>query len=144
MRHHTKDKGDAGLGFVMADLLANNIQVALPISEHLPFDCIAISEDNRLIRLSVKYRKIVRGVVSIQLRSIWADRHGTHYKAHDKTAYDVTAIYCPDMKQCYYVRNDEVGEVITLRIELPKNNQKKRVLMADRFVSPKRIFAPVA
>lgn len=43
--HHTKDKGDVGLGHVIAVLLENGIQVALPISEHLPFDCIAISED---------------------------------------------------------------------------------------------------
>lgn len=56
--HHTKSKGDSGLGFVIADLLSRGVQVALPISEHLPFDCIAISIGGCLCRLSVKYRKV--------------------------------------------------------------------------------------
>jgi hypothetical protein len=42
MRHHTKDKGDIGLACAMADLVKHDIQVALPMSEHLPFDLIAI------------------------------------------------------------------------------------------------------
>src|SRR5688572_4944057 len=42
MRHHTKDKGDIGLTSVMADLVRHDIQVALPISEHLPFDLVAV------------------------------------------------------------------------------------------------------
>ena len=29
MRHHTKDKGDIGLGGVIADLLKHDVQVAL-------------------------------------------------------------------------------------------------------------------
>jgi len=56
MRHHTKDKGDVGLTRVMADLVAHDIQVALPISEHLPFDLIAIHPTGDLRRVSVKYR----------------------------------------------------------------------------------------
>jgi hypothetical protein len=95
MRHHTKDKGDAGLGFVIADLLSNRIQVALPISEHLPFDCIAIDEDNNLIRVSVKFRAKKNGVVSVPLKSSWSDKYGTHTVKHDKKSYDCIAIYCP-------------------------------------------------
>jgi hypothetical protein len=48
MEHHTKTKGDKGMGFVIADLLSKGIQVALPISEHLPFDLIAMNTDGQL------------------------------------------------------------------------------------------------
>lgn len=50
MRHHTKDKGDIGLGCVIADLLKHDIQVALPVSEHLPFDLIAIHPYGDMIK----------------------------------------------------------------------------------------------
>ncbi len=142
MRHHTKDKGDSGLGFIIADLMSKGIQVAIPISEHLPFDCIAISERNKLIRLSAKYRKKKsRGSIEVVLRSTWADRHGNHAKQQDKDLFDATAIYCPDNRECYYVLNSEVeGQSICLRFELTKNNQIQGVKMASDFRDPNRLF----
>ena len=56
VRHHTKDKGDEGLGQVIADLMANGVQVAVPLSEHLPFDLIAIGEHGAMRRVQVRYR----------------------------------------------------------------------------------------
>src|SRR5216683_5100347 len=50
VRHHTKDKGDEGLGQVIADLMTNGVQVAVPLSEHLPFDLIAIGEQGSCVR----------------------------------------------------------------------------------------------
>jgi len=142
MRHHTKDKGDSGVGFVIADLLSKNIQVALPISEHLPFDCIAIAEDNRMVRLSVKYRaKNVHGVLPVGLRGYWNDKHGTHVRLQDKTAFDATAVYCPDTGKCYYLRNEEAaGQTFVLRVVDVKNGQHKGVRMAEDYRDPKRLF----
>lgn len=143
MRHHTKDKGDKGLGFVIADLLSAGIQIALPISEHLPFDCIAISEDNNLCRLSVKYRTIDKtGAIEICLRSSWADRHGSHYKKHVKSDYDAIAVYCPSSNECYYIRIDEInGESFMLRITEPKKHgNQKRVRWAKDYKQQDRLF----
>ena len=143
MRHPTKDKGDVGVGFVIADLMRHGIQVALPISEHLPFDCIGISGDGELCRLSVKYRKAKLGRLEIRLRSSWADRRGTHLRDHCKDDYDATAIYCPDKQACYYVRNNEVdGKTIVLRVDPAKNNQVSGVRRADDFADPARLFEP--
>lgn len=142
MRHHTKDKGDTGLGFVMADLLKNGIQVALPISEHLPFDCIAISENNELLKISVKYRKKKKGSVEVRLRSYWADKKGNHTNEHQHGDYDVIAIYCPDVEECYYIKWNEIEKSasLTLRIEEPKNGQKNGIRMASDYKDVKRIF----
>ena len=143
MRHHTKDKGDIGVGFVIADLMKNGIQVALPISEHLPFDCIAISEDGQLSRLSIKYRVAVQGRVEVRYRSSWADKNGSHVRHHGKADYDATAIFCPDSNACFYIRNDEVGgKTIVLRIEPPKNNQGIGVKLAQDYIDPQRLFEP--
>ena len=141
-RHHTKDKGDSGLGAVIADLLSKNIQVALLVSEHLPFDCIAISAENRLVRLSVKYRaKASRGCLDVRFISAWSDKKGTHRKAVDVSTFDATAVYCPDTGKCYYVRNSETnGAGFTLRLETSKNNQASGVRLAADYLDPQRLF----
>jgi hypothetical protein len=143
MRHHTKDKGDKGLGFVIADLLASSIQVALPISEHLPFDCIAIAEDGRLSRLSVKYRTLGKhGSVEVSLRSSWADRHGSHVRKHARTEYDAIAVYCPESKKCYFVRIGEIkGGSFALHVMEPKKGKRDTIRLAQDFEDATRLFS---
>ena len=132
MRHWTKDKGDMGLGFVIADLISKGIQVALPISEHLPFDLIAISEGNELETVSVKYRTLdgFRDI-SMSFRSTYADSFGSHVRKHDKTSYDSVAIYCPDTKLCYYMNVSDFKDntFVYLRITPTINRQVKNIRM---------------
>src|SRR5207248_5022232 len=84
VRHHTKDKGDEGLGQVIADLMTTGIQVAIPLSEHLPFDLIAIGEDGAMRRVQVRYRASAAARrLRCELISSWADRNGNHKRAFD-------------------------------------------------------------
>jgi len=48
----TKDKGDIGLTQIIADLTEKDVKIALPLSEHLPFDLIAISPEGGLTKSS--------------------------------------------------------------------------------------------
>ena len=143
MRHHTKDKGDLGVVSVMGDLMKHDIDVALPISEHLPFDLVAIHPEGKTIKVSVKYRIMGKnGTVRVNARSVWNDRHGTHYRAHQPGDYDAIAIYCPDTNECYYLRSSEMTPSgITLRITNAANNQVAGVTPARWFVDPERLFA---
>lgn len=143
MRHHTKDKGDIGVACVLADLVRHNIQVALPISEHLPFDLVAIHACGAMAKVSVKYRVMDKtGAVTVETRSIWNDRNGTHHRRHDPGDYDAVAIYCPDTNECYYLLASELSPSgRTLRITKPGNNQMTGVSLARLFVDPERIFA---
>ena len=148
MRHHTKDKGDIGVGCVMADLLKHDIQVALPVSEHLPFDLLAIHPRGDMLKISVKYRVMSKtGCVKVESRSVWNDRSGTHHRRHSVGDYDAVAIYCPDTDECYYLRTCDLSPLCTtLRITEPLNNQKSGVHMARKVTDPDRLFesAPVA
>lgn len=148
MRHHTKDKGDLGVACVITDLLKHGIQVALPLSEHLPFDLVAIHPNGPMAKLSVKYRgQNKRGVISVPARSVWCDRNGLHTNRHSPGDYDAVAVYCPDTDQCYYILASELTDSsTTLRITNPGNNQVAGVRMACWFIDADRIFAaaPVA
>ena len=146
-RHHTKDKGDLGVACVITDLLKHGINVALPMSEHLPWDLIAIAPDGRLAKVQVKFVSMrPNGTLMIPGRSNWSDRHGTHRRHHQVGEYDGVAVYCPDTDHCYYVPTEEVqGRDTTLRILETRNCQKLGVRMADRFSDPLKVFpAPVA
>lgn len=143
--HPTKIKGDTGLGFIIADLLSKGIQVALPISEHLPFDCIAISSEGRLSRLSVKYRAVdATGRIDVPLRSVWSNSSGCHTRPYDRSEFDAIAVYCPNTKQCYYVHIQEIlGTRLSLRVTEPKQKQKTAPL-ASSFLDVDVIFGEVA
>src|SRR5687768_13523768 len=135
MRHHTKDKGDIGLTAVMADLVKHDIQVALPISEHLPFDLVAVHPRGDMIKVSVKYRTMTkRGVVIVRAGNVWNDRNGTHYRPHSRGDYDAVAIFCPNNGQCYYLLAGELTPTVTtLRISDSGNNQIAGICMARCF-----------
>lgn len=141
MRHHTKDKGDRGLGFVIADMLRAGIQPAMLLREHLPFDCIAIAQDGQMRRVSVKYRAAKAGKITVSLVSSWADKNGSHTKDADLSLIDVVAVFCPETSEVYYVRRDElIGQRFTLRIEGSKNGQTAGIRDAAMFTDAGRIF----
>lgn len=134
MKHHTKDKGDKGTGNVIADLLSKGIQVCLPLSEHLPFDLIAVKQNGSLLKVSVKYRTLTKGCVYVAFSSSYSDSHGVHTKAVNKDLIDLLAIYCPETKEVYYVTPSEFDKSVTLRIEESKNNQTKGVNLAKNYL----------
>ena len=144
MGHRTKDKGDEGLGQVIGDLMANGVQVAIPMSEHLPFHLIAIGEDGAMRRVQVRYRASGDAAqLRCGLGGWWADRHGNHKRAFDPSAFDVLAIYCPSPKTFIYLRADELPSTyVNVRLAKPKNGQVKRTRDASEYRDPWRMFGP--
>ncbi|SEQ89667.1 group I intron-associated PD-(D/E)XK endonuclease [Neolewinella agarilytica] len=136
MYHHTKNKGDVGVGFVIADLMSKGIHVCLPISEHLPFDLIAVYPEGRLSRLSVKYRSVTKGRIEVGFKSTYSTSKGISVVPIDKYMVDAIAIYCPDTKEVYYVDHHKFNTSVILRIDPPMNNQTKGVNFARNFRDP--------
>lgn len=145
MRHHTKDKGDIGVGMVLADLMSRGIQVALTVSEHMPFDLVAISPTMELARVQVKYRRLgTNGTISVKLKSSWADRSGSHDKVIDFSEVDGFAVYCLDVGKVFYVPVATCSArtaAIHLRVSKSANNQEARVRRAADHLDPNVLFA---
>ncbi|PJF28798.1 MAG: hypothetical protein CUN52_11640 [Phototrophicales bacterium] len=144
MSHQTKDKGDLAVLMAIADLRKHGIIACLPISEHLPFDMIAIMPDmTTLVRLQVKYRKTNGvGTISIPFRSNYYDSKKIYSKHVDLSHLDGYAVYSPETNQMYYIRIDELlkdAKAITLRLNPPKNYQKTRIWYAENFINPSRL-----
>ncbi len=104
---NTKDKGDVGVTQIIADLTKSDIKIALPMSEHLPFDIIAISSDNKLSRISVKYSS-GEEIASISLRTISSNAKGYNVKNVNFDDIDAFAVYSPVTNECYYVNKNQI------------------------------------
>jgi hypothetical protein len=146
MRHHTKDKGDEGLGQVIADLMTNGVHVAVPLSEHLPFDLIAIGDRGAMRRVQVRYRTSLDAAhVRCHLGTSWADRNGTHKRPFKVASIDALAIYCPSPRTFIYLVVSELpASYINLRFSKAKNGQVKRTRDASDYRDPWRMFGPLA
>ncbi len=147
-RHKTKDKGDLAVAHVMADLRRHNIIPCLPLSEHLPFDMIAVMPDMAtLVRLQVKYRESRDdGAVEVVFRSNYYDSKRIYSKAVNFDELDAYAVYIANTQQIGYFRVEELPEKassITLRFEPPKNGQHKYVKPVETYINPLRIAANV-
>ena len=122
--HHTKDKGDLGLIKVMCDLSEQGFKILTPFSEHLPFDLVAFSPvSGKLYKVQVKYRKLSKGVVTVPLRTSFLSGEGSVVKRYKDCDFDVIAVYCPDIKSCAYLTNEDtkhLNNAATLRVDPPK------------------------
>lgn len=134
IQHHTKTKGDKGVGFVVADLLSKGIQVAFPLSEHLPFDLIGIYPNGILKKISVKYREARDNKISISFRSSYADKNGSHVSPLDKKEVDLFAVYCPDTNKVYYFDHNKFNKSVSFDITQVKKRQRSH--LADDYLSP--------
>ena len=130
--HHTKNKGDLGVAKAHCDLVEKGYIVLFPATEHAPFDLVAY-DGFRFIRIQVKYRCAVNGSVQIRLESWWADKNGAHGKPIDKSQIDVFCVYCPNTDLCYYFKPENAQTYFTIRIDTPKNNQLKKINLAENF-----------
>lgn len=127
--HHTKDKGDLGLAKAHADLVGQGLMVLFPATEHAAFDLVAYAR-GQFHRVQVKYRAAQAGGVSVQFRSTWSDRDGTHIRPMDKDEVDVVCVYCPDTDHCYYLRPADHGASVRLRVMPSRNGQVAGILRA--------------
>lgn len=143
----TKEKGDIGLTQVIAHLQLNDIRVALPLSEHLPFDAIAIDKNAKLSKISIKYRSIspVSKSIEVPLRTISSNSQGYKIKMANLDEIDAFVIYCPDNRKCYYVPSCMLleyksGLSLTLGTIEDKRNKNTSYNWAYEYEDPNKIF----
>jgi hypothetical protein len=131
--HHTKAKADIGVAKCIADLVTKGYVPCIPLSEHQPYDIVAVSDNGKIYKLQVKYATLQdNGTIEVKFRTSWADKHGTHMKYYSPSDFDLYAIYCPEKDTVLYIPNTKnVPKVI--RFEKTRNNQGKYVSWADDY-----------
>jgi hypothetical protein len=143
MRHKTKDKGDIGVAKTIPHLLDHGIRCCLPLSEHLPFDLIAVMPDfTTLRRVQVKYRTAKNGFIEVTFRSNYYNSKHIYSKRVNFDEIDCYAIYCPDTNATYYLPVVEIPASAlkaNLRLQPTRNGQLKGIRLANDYAHPNRI-----
>lgn len=133
MEHHTKQKGDLGVLKAQVDLFEKGYMILLPQTEHAPFDLV-IYKENNFKRVQVKYKELnQKGHLEIRFRSSYSTRKGTFNKKVDKEQIDVYCVYCPQTDECYYFDPKAFNKSISLRVDMPKNNQIQNIKFAKDY-----------
>ena len=130
-KHHTKEKGDLGVLKAQLGLFEQGYLILQPVTEHAPSDLV-VYKDNAFKRVQVKYKSLDKsGAITLHFRSCWTDKNGTHMQAVDKEQIDLYCLYCPETDECYFLDPKAFDKSVTLRVEIPRNNQNKHI----KFVS---------
>jgi len=132
--HHTKNKGDFGVLKAKIDLVSKGYMILSPETEHAPFDLVAY-QNGDFYRIQVKYRSAKNGLIRVVLKSVWADKNGTHVSNVDKNSIDYFCVFCPDTDECYYFNPKNIeGYNFAIRIHKAKNNQTSGVHFSNNFL----------
>ena len=136
--HHTKAKADIGLTKVIADLTVKEYIPCIPLSEHQPYDIVAIAKNGLAFKFQVKYASLKKnGTIEVGFRTSWADKNGTHIRHYSKNQFDYYAIYCPERDIVLYLPNSPNCPKV-LRFDKPANNQKQHVNWFNDYLDLKR------
>jgi len=117
----------------IADLVDKGYVPCIPLSEHQPYDIVAISRNGAPVKLQVKYASLQKsGTIEVKFRTSWADKNGTHMKHYSEADFDFYAIYCPEKDAVLYVPNIKNGPKV-IRFDKTRNNQGKYVTWANDY-----------
>ena len=128
----TTEKGEVGEAMVIADLIRQGHDVAIPFGHNQPFDLIVVrKEDGRLEKVQVKYRTSNGRTVKAPVRSTSARVE----HRYPETEVDWIALVEGRSGQCFYLSSSiwSGHTELTLRLAPSANSQVKRIRWASDF-----------
>lgn len=111
--HGKKVKGDNALAQAIARMTELEWVVGVLLTEHAKYDFLA-EKNGRVLRVQARYAapsKAYKGkVLSVKLRTSWADKHGNHSRPRQRGDFDLLAAYCPETRKVYFVTDEQLGD----------------------------------
>lgn len=127
---NTKAIGDISTSMVTAFLLRKGETILTPFGDRNRYDLV-IDRNGIFSRVQCKTGRLRNGTISFNACSI---NIRTNKREHYKGQIEFFGVYCPDNHGIYLVPVDRVPVTTgNLRIEVPKNNQLKKILWAKDF-----------
>ncbi len=129
---HPKDVGDLSTLAIILALRDAGIAVLLPFGENTRYD-LAIEVNGSLHRVQCKTGRLSRGAVYFRTASSYYHHpHPRMRVKHYHGEVDFFAVYCRETKGVYLIPITDlpVESGASLRIDPPRNNQRRRIRMA--------------
>jgi hypothetical protein len=123
-------RGNAAEAAVLRALTAAGMHVLIPFGGGLSFDLAAVVPDGRILRLQVKTGRVRKGCVEFNASGTDHGRGRLHYRGRA----DVIAVYLPSLDRVFMVPVDDCPSFKGyLRLDAPRNNQRRRVRLAEDY-----------
>jgi len=127
---NTIARGNAAEAAVLKALTGAGLGVFVPFGDGLPFDLVAVMSDGGLRRVQVKSGRVRNGCVEFNSSST---DHGRGQQPYRGRA-DLFAVHVESLDRVFIVPVDDCASYRGyLRLVAPRNNQKRRVRLADDY-----------
>ena len=126
MKRDTNSISDVTEAQCLASLVKAGKKILIPFGSAEDYDYV-IEENEQFLRVQCKTGQLNNGIIKIRTYSMSRDGTRRDYKGRT----DLFAAYCRELDKTYLLPVD-IGpsKMISLRIDPPKNNQKKRIRWA--------------
>lgn len=131
-KRDTKSIGDISEAMVLAELVRRGHNVLIPFGENHRYDLV-IDTGGVFYRVQVKTGRL-------RNRTIWFNCYSSHghRKGMSCRTYlgevEYFGVYCPDTQSVYLVPIDEVRVQGSLRVDQPRNGQRKKMRWASDYL----------
>lgn len=124
-------RGNAAEAAVLHALAGAGFHVLVPFGDGLPFDLAVVTPpEGRVLRLQVKAGRVRKGCVEFKTCSTDHGRGQLHYRGRA----DVIAVAVPSLGRVFMISVDDCpSHRGYLRIDPPRNNQRRRVRLAEDY-----------
>lgn len=114
-----------------SEFVRNGWSIFLPFGEDGPVDLV-IYKDNLFKKVQIKASKPKNGMISCRMRST----NNWQIKKYSKTDIDYFGLYDYENKKGYLIPIEKVEGMseISIRLSKAKNNQKKKVRLAEDYI----------
>jgi hypothetical protein len=143
---HPKDIGDRTTLAVVLALRALGFIVSEPFGENARYDLV-IDDGQRLTRVQCKTGRLRLGAVNFATCSCYGHhRNPVDARRSYSGQIEFFAVYCPETAGVYLVPVDDVPNRSTamLRVDPPRNSQRKRIRFASDYEVGTVSCAPTA
>lgn len=129
--------GDIGEAIAISEFTKKGCIISKPLSSNARYDLI-VEYNNKLYRVQVKTTNTIREETKMVFATKTTNYNKGSWKSIGYTSDDIDIffLYCLKNNWCGLYFGEENGDFIkeiTIRTELPKNNQSKKIRLADDY-----------
>jgi hypothetical protein len=132
---HPVDVGQRSEAAILHQLVRRGYRTLLPFGVNQRYDLV-LDCDGEFMRIQCKTGRLRQGAIRFSAQSIQSNTKGSRIR-HYSGEVDLFAVYCPDNDQVYLIPAQDVPSTgMYLRVDKPRNKQRKRVRWAQDYALP--------
>lgn len=132
---HPVDVGQRSEGAILFQLVRHGYRILLPFGVNQRYDLV-VEDRGQFLKVQCKTGRLREGAIRFSSQSVQSNTAVTQLRNY-LGQVDLFAVYCPDNDRVYMIPADDVPATgMYLRVQKPRNGQRKRVRWAEEYALP--------